>query len=786
MSQSVRYRIKGSTTYVDPATFRLDTKALGQLTPAGTSMSGGWYPLIREPYSGAWQQNAPPIRLDTVLTYNTVYACVSLISADVGKCRIRLVQQDEDGIWSETDSPSFSPVLRKPNRYQTRIKFFQQWVISKLIHGNTYVLKQRDNRGVVVALYVLDPTRVKPLVAPDGAVYYELRRDDLSGQPDETITVPAREIIHDINAPLFHPLIGVSPISACGLAATQGLAIQQHGAKFFANGASPGGIITAPGHIPEDTAVRVKANWEANFTGDNAGRTAVLGDGLHYEAMTMKATDAQMIEQLKWTAENVCSAFHVPRHKVGVGEDPAHANIEALDQQYYTQCLQILIEEIELCLDEGLELPKPYGTEFDLDDLLRMDTATMITTLARGVGAAIYSPDDARRKIGLGKVKGGGTPYLQQQNYSLEALNKRDSQADPFATATPTGSPPAVEATPAAPADEPAPQPAAKALALDDDAIEIITQAALFLELGGSALGGSPFFERTFNESDHPRGEGGRWTDGSGGGSSGGGKPRDAKDAKEELTKLRVDGRVVAGDNHTDRLADIWGEHGKVSLTEAINRLFGPKTKNVELIAPTSAPVDKKRIIMTARDLLNPKGERIGEMSRTLDLEAKSAYHDTLFLDRQGSDEGKRILASAVDLYNDLGIKKVGLVTAAVGGYAWPKYGFKPTEKTWVQPDGLRDQARINLANTSFSDPDSPLTKAVAGAARDLVKPGQINPENAWAISDLETPVRRGGTSGQVSLGKSMLLETGWGGELDLKDASSMERFHDYIKRRKG
>src|SRR5678815_2646817 len=126
---------------------------------------------------GAWQRNQE-VSMDTVLTYSAVFSCVTLIAADIGKLCLRLVSEDDDGIWTPVESASFSPVLRKPNRYQTRGKFVEQWMVSKLVHGNTYALKQRDNRGVVTALYILDPTRVTPLVSADGAVYYELKRDD--------------------------------------------------------------------------------------------------------------------------------------------------------------------------------------------------------------------------------------------------------------------------------------------------------------------------------------------------------------------------------------------------------------------------------------------------------------------------------------------------------------------------------------------------------------------------------------------------------------------------------
>lgn len=429
----------------------------GLQAPSG---SGGWWPIIREPFAGAWQQNRE-IRNETILTYSAVYSCVTLIASDVSKLGLRLAEEIEDGVWTPTSSAAFSPVLRKPNRYQNRIKFIEQWVVSKLLHGNTYVLKARDARGVVVQLYVLDPTRTKPLIAPDGAIYYELNRDNLSGVTKDNVVVPASEIIHDTMVPLFHPLVGVSPLTACGLAAVQGLAIQNSSTKFFENGAQPGGVLTAPGTIDDTTAARLKKEWEEKFTGVNAGRVAVLGDGLKYEAMTVNAVDSQLIEQLKWSAETVCSCFHVPPYMIGVGAMPSYNNIAALREQYYQQCLQALIENIELCLDEGLGLPdvtgKTYGTEFDLDDLLRMDLATMVKTMGEAV-KGLLSADEARKRLGYRKTSGGAAVLTQQQNFSLEALAKRDAKDDPFSTASSTAPGPAAAAAnddePAEPDDE--------------------------------------------------------------------------------------------------------------------------------------------------------------------------------------------------------------------------------------------------------------------------------------------------------------------------------------------
>jgi len=415
------------------------TKALPPLTPVSTRGTGGWWPLVREPYTGAWQQNAA-LGVDSVVGNPTVFACVTLIASDIGKLCLRLVEEDTDGIWTEIENPAFSPVLRKPNRYQRQSIFVQQWILSKLLHGNTYVLKQRDNRGVVVALYILDPTRVQPLVAPDGSVYYQLTRDLLAELPEDRIAVPAREIIHDLMCPIFHPLCGVSPIFACAYAASQGLTIQQNSTKFFANGSQPGGVILVPGAITDTTAARLKEYWTTNFSGDNVGKVALLSDGMKYEGMAVNAVDSQLIDQLKWTDEKICSVYHVPPYMIGVGAAPAYANSEPLIQQYYSQCIQSLLVNFEQALDEGLGLTSPingtqYGTEFDIDDLIWLDADTRAKAAAAAAGT--LSPNETRAKYyGVGPVKGGDSPMVQQQYYSLEALAERDAE-QPFAKPVP-------------------------------------------------------------------------------------------------------------------------------------------------------------------------------------------------------------------------------------------------------------------------------------------------------------------------------------------------------------
>ncbi|EOL6717794.1 phage portal protein, partial [Escherichia coli] len=137
----------------------------------------------------------------------------------------------------------------------------------------------------------------------------------------------------------------------------------------------------------------------------------------------------------KMTAEIVCSVFRVPAYKIGVGQPPSSDNVEALEQQYYSQCLQTLIESIELLLDEALETGENESTEFDVTTLLRMDSERRMKTLGDAVKNTLLTPNEARKRENLPPLAGGDALYLQQQNYSLEALSRRDAREDPFASA---------------------------------------------------------------------------------------------------------------------------------------------------------------------------------------------------------------------------------------------------------------------------------------------------------------------------------------------------------------
>ncbi|MBT8074851.1 MAG: phage portal protein, partial [Gammaproteobacteria bacterium] len=369
----------------------------------------------------AWQTHHAYNTEDSVLSHPVVFACQTTIAGDIAKLPLTM-QRRTGKVWDEVREHEYSALYRRPNDYQNAIQFKESWILSKLIHGNTYVLKVREGRRIV-ALHVLDPLKVHPLEADNGDVFYRLNEDRLSEIQEGQVIVPATEIIHDRFNTLYHRLVGLSPIFAAGAPATIGLTSQKNMENFFANGSNPGGVLTAPGPISESTAIRLKEYWNNNFKGTSSGGIAVAGDGLKFDQMRMSNVDAQVLETLGWSDAKICAVFHVPPYMVGVGNVPAYNNVEALTQAYYSQCLQILIESMEALLDDGLGVEDQQRTQLDIDaGLFRMDSSTLMKALGEGTKNGLLAPDEAREKINQPPVPGGQYPYLQQQNYSLEAL----------------------------------------------------------------------------------------------------------------------------------------------------------------------------------------------------------------------------------------------------------------------------------------------------------------------------------------------------------------------------
>ena len=365
------------------------------------------------PFAQGWIASVRECNDASLLAFSAVFACVSIISSDLAKLPVRVLRTRPDGGTEAVPDHPVARLLARPNPYQTRVDFFQQWLASMLLSGNGYAFKSRSAAGAVAALHVLDPARVRVLVADDGAAFYEIT------SPQGTATLPASEVVHHRVFTAAHPLSGISPMYAAASSAAVGARIVMNSNRFFANAARPSGALLAPGKISKETAQRLKEEFARNYSGDNTGSPAVLSEGLTWTSMTLTASDSQLIEQLRYSVEDVARAFRVPSFLLGDMTKATYRNSEQLMRLYYSGCLQYHIEALEARLDADLGIEAGHGVEFDLDALLRSDSAGRFEVYKAGIGSGVLTINEARRSEGLPPVAGGDVPFIQVQNVPL-------------------------------------------------------------------------------------------------------------------------------------------------------------------------------------------------------------------------------------------------------------------------------------------------------------------------------------------------------------------------------
>jgi len=431
-----------------------------------SSLWGGAGVAPRETYAGEWQNSSREsggAQRKSPLSHSAVYTCINNIGSDISKLPLRVMRPRATGEGREPHvNHPLTRLFTKPNNYQTSLQFLQHYLGSKLWTGNAYTILFRDARGVPESMHALDPTTVTPAVTEEGSVWYHVKADRLN-RLTEDLYIPARDIIHDRAITLFHPLIGVSPLYAAAVSASIGNSISANSDQFFQNMSRASGTLTAPGEIPPPTADRLKREWDGNYSGLGFGKVAVLGSGLEWKPLTINAADAQLIEQLRFTVEDIGRVYRVPSFMLGETK-LTYRNSEQLARMYYQGCLSYHIEALEQCFNQKFEVSGGVEIEFDLSPLFRLETDLRYDTHSKALNAGIKSINEVRADEDLPPVKGGEEPRLQMQYVPLSTINAAAAAA---MGAKPPG-------TPAAPA--PAPEPEDDDEEDEDETVEDATE----------------------------------------------------------------------------------------------------------------------------------------------------------------------------------------------------------------------------------------------------------------------------------------------------------------------
>jgi HK97 family phage portal protein len=385
-----------------------------------------------------WQQG---YRLPVQDQNSAVEACIGAISQTIAMLPIAHWRENEKGGSERVKNSAANRVLRKPNAYQTKADFFLNLVRAELLRGNGYALAQRNGRSEISALHPVQPASLYPFVSEeDGSIFYQFSQTPVGQDFDPVVEdlFRAEDVLHIRMHTPMHPLVGETPMTAAALAIDGGNAIQRASAAFHTNMSRPSGYLKVPGSLKQDVAESLRGEWQAAYSGVSTGRIAVLQGGVEWQALSMTAVDAAIIESYKMTIADIARVFRVPLAIIG-DNTSTYNNTEVLMKFWLATGLGFMLEHLELALDALFALPDGEWIAFDTDYLQRADFAARIEGLVRGVQGALFTPNEARAREGLPAVAYGDEPRVQAQVVPLSFAAKAPGISGPTA---PSADPP--------------------------------------------------------------------------------------------------------------------------------------------------------------------------------------------------------------------------------------------------------------------------------------------------------------------------------------------------------
>lgn len=358
----------------------------------------------------------------SAMQMTAVYACVRILSEAVAGLPLHLYRYKEDGGKEKAIDHSLYHLLHdEPNKEMSSFIFRETLMTHLLLWGNAYAQIIRNGKGEVIALYPLMPNKMKVDRGEDGEIYYIYSRstDEANTKEDSTVVLTPREVLH-IPGLGFDGLVGYSPIAMAKNAIGLAIATEEYGAKFFANGAAPSGVLEHPGIIKDPA--RLRENWNSTFGGSaNSGKVAVLEEGMKYTPISISPEQAQFLETRKFQINEIARIFRIPPHMVGDLEKSSFSNIEQQSLEFVKYTLDPWIIRWEQSLSRSLLTPdekKTYFFKFNLEGLLRGDYASRMNGYATARQNGWMSANDIRELENLDKIPAelGGDLYLINGN----------------------------------------------------------------------------------------------------------------------------------------------------------------------------------------------------------------------------------------------------------------------------------------------------------------------------------------------------------------------------------
>lgn len=325
--------------------------------------------------------------------------CIDFLARNVAQLPLHVYKRMPDDSRIRLRDHPLSKLLADPNQDtdDTYYDFINDTLIDFLIYGVAYWLKVRDPQHFDrLSLWRISPK----YVGVEGALKTVRYQVLVNGK---TEFVYPRDVVR------FSLYEGISPIESLRPLLDEEYSAAKYRNWFWSNAARMSGIVERPVNAPRWTAEQKGSwinDWRAFYSGiGNAGRTALLEDGMQYKELSYSAQESQLDEARRYVRDLIASAYHIPPPMVGILDNATYANIREQHRMLYQDCLGPTLAMIEQRIQTDL-LPEFSNTdglyvEFNVAEKMQGSFEEQAAALASLCGSPVLAVNEGRARLNL-------------------------------------------------------------------------------------------------------------------------------------------------------------------------------------------------------------------------------------------------------------------------------------------------------------------------------------------------------------------------------------------------
>ena len=356
---------------------------------------------------------------DSAMQLSAVWACVRLLSETVASLPVNVYRKTPKGRELAPDHWLSLLMARKPNRYQTKVEFFETLMLNLALHGNAYA-KITKVGGQIRSLLPLMASQIETKLLPDGSVVHLYHADG-------NVDVLSSDSVWHVKL-YGNGIVGKSPLAFGRNMFGIVQAAEQSVSKIYANGGKPSGVLSFDRLLTPAQRASVRENFATLTTGTD-DRLLVIEQGMKFDAVSMSPQDIELLASRKHQIDEIARWFGVPSILINQNEGSTTLGSSTAEiiSGFYKLNLRPYLERIEASVKTWLFTPEEanqYEFEFDFEGLLRSDLKSRLEGYRTAVAGTILTPNEVRRIEGWPRVEGGDVLLSQVNMTPIDKLGQ--------------------------------------------------------------------------------------------------------------------------------------------------------------------------------------------------------------------------------------------------------------------------------------------------------------------------------------------------------------------------